>query len=61
MGDGPFQEAWRYIFRNGIEEETTLTDEEIYELFLAYTPDSKASKVNQVFVDSHGGGFVTSP
>ena len=59
MGDGPFQEAWRYIFRNGIEEERTLTDEGIYERFLAYTPESKASKVNPVFVDSHGGSFVT--
>ena len=61
MGDEPFHTAWKEIFQTGIEEDRIFTDEEIYQLFLKHAPTDRITRTNQVFVQYHGGDFVTSP
>jgi len=61
MGDELFQAAWREIFRTGIRDNLKFTDAEIYQLFLKHTPTDRIARVNQVFINFHGGDFVVSP
>jgi hypothetical protein len=61
MGDELFQAAWREIFRTGIRDNLKFTDAEIYQLFLKHTPTDRIARVNQVFINFHGGDFVASP
>jgi len=61
MGDEPFQAAWREIFQAGIGNNLKFTDAEIYQAFLKHTPTDRIARVNQVFINFHGGDFVASP
>ena len=61
MGDEPFQAVWREIFQTAIGDNLEFTDAEIYQLFLKHAPTDRITRVNQVFINFHGGDFVASP
>jgi len=61
MGDEPFQAAWREIFQTEIGDNLKFTDAEIYQLFLKHALTDRITRVNQVFINFHGGDFVASP
>tara|TARA_B100001245_G_C22785933_1_gene379309 strand:+ start:604 stop:912 length:309 start_codon:yes stop_codon:yes gene_type:complete len=61
MGDEPFQAAWREIFQIEIGDNLKFTDAEIYQRFLKHALTDHITKVNQVFINFHGGDFMASP
>jgi hypothetical protein len=58
MGPDPFRAAWKEVYQLMLSKEASLTEEEIYTVFLRHTPASKASAVKGVYARWHGGEFV---
>ncbi len=58
MGPDPFRAAWKEIYLLMLSREASLTEEEIYTVFLRNTPPAQAGAVKNVYAQWHGGDFI---